>query len=364
MLAARLHHFGSIDELRLETVPDPIPTGDEAVVRIAGAGLNRADTEFIKGVYGDAPRADASAWQDNFFPHIPGIEPVGTVEAVTDPAANVKIGDRVLVHSHLSCGQCEFCRSGRDNLCPQMRVLGTQTPGRGAFAERLAFPHDHLLPIPDEMDFVSAATVGVQVATVWWMMKYRASVRPGDIVLVQGAAGGVGVAALQVSRVLGAVPVAVTRSPTKVAALKQAGAETVLVDDGNAGVAQMLRDAYSDGADLVVEAVGGPVWNETLASIKQGGTILVCGAHAGVSVPLNLGLVFGKQIGILGSARAPLSAVREAIELVARGLIRIPVDRVHPLTDIHAALHRLDEGRHFGKIVIDMTHGGAANAAT
>lgn len=362
MLAARLHQFGSIDDLRLETIPDPVPGAGEVVVRIAAAGLNRADTEFIKGVYGGAPRTDAATWRDRFFPHIPGLEPVGRVEAIGAGVRQFRTGDRVLIHSHFACGKCEFCLSGRDNFCTEMKVLGTQTPGLGAFAERIKVPEDRLLPLPDSLSFTAAATVGVQAATVWWMMKYRADIKPGDVVLVQGAAGGIGTAALQVARLLGAQPVAVTRSRDKVDAMMRAGAEHAIVDDGTTGIAESLRAFAPDGAAVVIEAVGAPVWEESLKSVKQGGTLLICGAHAGAVVPLNLGLVFSKQISIVGSARAPKFAVLEAIELVADGKIDIPIDRIYPFGDIHAALHRLEEGRHVGKIVVDMEGGNGQHA--
>jgi NADPH:quinone reductase-like Zn-dependent oxidoreductase len=354
MLAARLHAFGGLDQLKLEEVADPVAGRGGVVVRIAAAGLNRADTEFMKGVYGDAPRADAAAWDDRHFPHIPGIEAVGTVETTAADVEPFKPGDRVLIHSSFSCGACRFCLRGLDNYCEEMRVLGTQTPGLGAFAEQIAIPADRLLPLPGNLDFVAAATVGVQIATVWWMMNERASIKPGDVVLVQGASGGIGIVALRVARMLDARPIAVVRNRHKADDLLKAGAETVIIDDGAASVSEQLRAIHPRGADTVVEAVGGAVWPQSMAAVAQGGTIVVCGGHAGVVVPLNLGLVFGKQLNIVGSARAPKSAVADAIGLVAGGRLGIPIDRVYAFRAIHEALRRLEQGRHTGKIVVVM----------
>lgn len=354
MLAARLHAFGGIESLRLEQVADPVAKEGEAVIRIAAAGLNRADTEFIKGEYGNAPRADAAMWEESRFPHIPGLECVGTVESLGPGVDDFRPGDRVLVHSSFSCGRCRFCLRGLDNYCEDMRVLGTQTPGLGAFAERIAVPADRLLALPAGLGFIEAASIGVQIATVLWMMRERAAVERDDIVLVQGASGGVGIAALRVARMLGARPVAVVRRREKAPPLLEQGAEAVIVDDGVKSISEQLRALHPQGADVVVETVGGPVWPQSMAAVAQGGTIVVCGGHAGVLVPLDLGRVFGKQLDIVGSARAPKTTVRDAIRLVAEGELGMPVDRIYPFAEIHDALRRMEEGHHVGKIVIVM----------
>lgn len=194
MKAVWFEAYGGPEVLQYGDRPDPVLRADEALVRVRACGINHLDLWVRKGLPGLSPE----------MPHILGNDIVGDVVAVGDAVRHLTVGTRTLVLPTLSCGACPACMNGDDNLCRQYDVLGR---GRnGGYAEYVSVPAVNCLPYPERLSYEQAAAVPLVFLTAWHMLVGRAAVRAGDEVLVMGAGSGVGTAAIQIARMLGARP--------------------------------------------------------------------------------------------------------------------------------------------------------------
>lgn len=341
MRAVVMHAHGGLDVLRLEKMPTPKPARGEVLVNVKASGLNHLDVHTRRGIPGLALE----------MPHIPGCDGAGVVvahgEGVTAPA----LGTRVAINPMLCCMQCEFCLAGEHSLCPKIRMLGEHT--RGTNAEYVAVPATHALPMPDAMSFETAAAAPVVYQTAWRMLR-RARVAAGEDVLVIGASGGVGSAAVQIAKLLGARVLATAGSPEKAAAAKALGADVVL-DSDPAALAKRVREITAKrGVDVIADHVGRDVYGASIRALRRGGRYVTCGATTGNDPPVELHYVFWNQLEVIGSTMASLSETRTVMRLVFDGRLKPVVDSVLPLDQVAEGHRRLEERRHFGKIVLSV----------
>ncbi len=351
MKAIRMHEFGPPESLRYDDVETPTPGPGEALVRVHAVGVNRMDVEMRAGVYGKEKLTDFYFGQMMEFPHILGIEPAGVVEAVGEGVAGLAAGDRVVPHSHLSCGECPQCLAGQDNACPQIQVLGVQTTGRGGYAEYFTWPAELLIPLPDSVGFDKAASLLVNYGPVWTGLIERARVRPGDKVLITGATGGCGHAAVEIAKLAGGEVFALGGSEEKLAELAKLGATPI---DYRGGFAERVQEATGGGADVVLELVGAETWGESLASVRPRARIAVVGSHGGIAAELNLGLLFALNMEIYGVTRANRAAMAKLVELAGAGRLDPTVWKTLPLERAAEAHRLMDERKHSGKIVLEV----------
>jgi NADPH:quinone reductase-like Zn-dependent oxidoreductase len=349
MKAVRIHEFGPPESLGYDDVETPEPGRGEALVRVHAVGVNRMDVEMRAGIYGKEKLTDFYFGQMMEFPHTPGIEPAGVVEAVGEGVTGLAVGDRVVPHAHLSCGHCAQCLAGFDNACPQIQVLGVQTVGRGGYAEYFTWPAELLIPLPDSVSFEKAAALLVNYGPVWTGLIERAEVRPGDRVLVTGATGGCGHAAIQIAKLAGGEVFGLGGSDEKLAELEAAGAVPI---DYRGGFAERVIEATGGGADVVLELVGADTWNEALSSVAPRARIAVVGSHGGIAAELNLGLLFAMNMEIHGVTRANRAAMTKLVELTGEGKLDPTVWKTLPLEDAAEAHRLMDERKHSGKIVL------------
>ena len=354
MKAMLIERFGPPSVLAEHDLPQPVPAPGEALVRVHACGVNRMDTELRAGTYGGEPLASFFFGRDVVLPHLPGIEPAGEVVALGAGVTGLAVGERVVPHSHLACGKCGHCLAGHDNACASIKVLGVQTPGRGGYAEYLCWPAARLIRFNAAMPFAVAAAVTVNYGPVWCGLVDRAGMLPGETLLVTGAAGGCGHAALDLGRLLGARVIAVTRSASKVAGLRAAGADEVIVDDGPGWHGKVLAMTNGAGADVVCELVGAASWADSVSAAAQRGRVVVIGSHGGLHAALNLGEVFGKNLAVLGVTRASQPAMTRVVELAGRGQLRPAVAAVLPLAEAAEAHRRMESGEFSGKLVLSM----------
>jgi NADPH2:quinone reductase len=284
------------------------------------------------------------------MPHVLGIEVAGVVSEA-GPGVDVEPGTRVLVHSALTCGRCRFCRSGRDNYCPEIRTLGVQTPG--GYCERYLAPAANLTPLPEGVGFVDAAAIETQFGTAWEMVARVARTGPEDVVLVVGASGGVGHACVQVAKLLGARVIALAGGERKAEVVRAMGADHVIDTHAQSEFAAAVRELTDGrGADVVAEAVGAATWEQSLLSAARTARIVVGGAHAGAIARLDLGALFANGWEIYGITRAPRFAMDTCLDLVAAGRLRPHVDGTYPLERVNDALAAIVARAHVGKLVI------------
>ncbi len=342
MLAALMREYGGAETLSVEQVPDPAPGPDELVVRIEAAALNHLDIDLRAGT----SRIPLE------LPHILGCEGVGRVEYVPPGLElGLSAGDRVMVLEELPCGRCRECVSGRQNLCDSATWIGVSRPG--CYAQLIAVPGHGVLALPDQLDAAEWAAVQAAFGTAWHMLITRGLLAAGERVLINGAAGGIGSAAVQVATLAGAEVIATAGSEDKLARARRLGASWSVNYDHDGWDAEVLETTDGEGVDLVYDHVGGDVLVKSLRLLRPGGRLVTCGAHAGETVPLDVIELFRAERSIIGSRSCTARELTTVVELVAAGQLKPVVDCVLPLGEVRAAHERMESRMHFGKIVLD-----------
>lgn len=341
--AVLLHRHGAIDDpgvLERGEVDVPDPGAGEVRVRVRAVALNHLDLWVRRGL----PNLRLK------YPHRLGSDVVGEVDSVGPGVTNATVGQRVVVAPGVSCGVCERCLAGEDNLCPRYRILGENTDG--GYGELLNVPAANALPYPGDMDFTRVAAVPLTYLTAWQMVALRAKVRPGETVLVQGAGSGVGVAATQIARLLGARVWATAGSDEKCQRAIENGAERAINYRAHDFVAEVKRLTDRRGVDVVIEHVGGETFTKSLLAVGRGGRVVTCGATSGFTPEVDLRQIFFRNVQVLGSTMGPKSALFDVLRHVERGALSPVVHRVLPLAEAREA-HRVLEAREaFGKVVL------------
>jgi NADPH:quinone reductase-like Zn-dependent oxidoreductase len=340
--AVVLRKHGGTEVLERETIDLPEPGPREVRVRVRAVALNHLDLWVRRGIPGLKLE----------YPHRLGSDVVGEVDAVGPGARAGKVGDKVVVNPGVSCGVCERCLGGRDNLCRRYAILGEHTSG--GYARHLVVPDTNLLAYPGDLPWAQAAAVPLAFLTAWQMVVDKGQVGPGDTVLVQAAGSGVSSAAIQIAKLFGARVIATTGSDAKADRARALGADDVVNYATQDFVAEVKKLTDRRGADVVIEHVGGEVLTKSVLATAAGGRIVTCGATAGFEPKIDLRHVFFRQIEILGSTMGSKGALFEVLRHVAAGRLKPVVDRVLPLWEAREA-HRVLEAREaFGKVVLEV----------
>ncbi len=343
MKAVFLTAHGGNDVLTFGERPDPVTGAGEVLVRIEAAALNRLDLFVRDGIPG-VPVA---------FPHVPGADGTGVVEALGAGVKGPAPGTRVVLQPGLSCGTCEFCLAGERSLCVSFRILGEHTPG--TFAEKIAVPRANVYPAPRRLSPEKAAAFPLVALTAWRMLVTRAALRPGETVLVHGVGSGVSTFAVQIAKLCGASRVFVTSSSEeKLARARELGADEA-INYTKADVGKAIRELTGKrGVDVVVDSVGAATWRHSLAAAAKKGRIVTCGATSGPNPEEEMRTIFWKQLTILGSTMGTDSEFAAMLAAVDAGRLEPVVDTVLPLADARKAYERMASGAGFGKIVLKM----------
>ncbi len=344
MRAIIFDHHGGPEALPLADLPEPVAGPGQALVGVRACALNRLDLWVRGGLPGMRLP----------LPHVLGNDIAGVVEAVGPGVDAGWVGREVVINPGLSCGTCESCLSGWDNLCPQYRILGETAPG--GYCERIAVPAANLLAKPAGLDMIHAAAVPLTFLTAWQMLTIRARVAPGQVVLIHAVGSGVGVAGLQIARLHGARVVALASSDAKLERARELGAEaTIRSDDGEwERQVRALPFVGKRGVDVVFEHTGVATWEASLRLCRRGGTVVTCGASSGFAATTDLRQVFFRQLQVLGSTMGSKAHLHRVVELVGRGALRPIVDRSFPLAQAAAAHPYLDRREQFGKVVLTL----------
>lgn len=340
MRAVVMTGVGGYDVLVERTVEVPRPSRGEVLLRVRGCGVCYRDTIVRRGFM----RSKA--------PVIPGHEVSGEVVDFGDGVEGFERGDLVasLIYSYDPSDP--GCSGGRENLCQSRASIGEDRDG--CYAEYVALPYWILVRIgdpgaaPPEAYSIAACVVGTSIRAV----KTLGNVSRGELVLVTGAGGGVGIHALQVAKALGASVIAVTRSEEKARVLEKLGADHVVIS--RTGFSEEVRKlSGGEGADLVVETVGGPTLEQSLRSVRRGGRVALIGNVDPRPQSLLLGLVILREVKIIGVMNSTRRELDEAVDLMRRGLVK-PQIRTIPLEEdaVRKAHRELEAGSSVGRIVI------------
>jgi 2-desacetyl-2-hydroxyethyl bacteriochlorophyllide A dehydrogenase len=340
MKAFQLVAHGAPGKFELRDVPEPKPQPGEVVVAVHACGLNHLDLWLEEGAL---PVSIA-------LPRTPGGEVAGVIAELGEGVGDWHVGVRVAVQSNLFCSDCEFCRRGEESMCLRSRLLGVDCDG--GFAEKVVVPASSLVRLPDEVSFETSAALTLAGSTAMHMLTDRMRVKEDDWALVIGGASGVGSAAIQIAKELGARVISTGSTQTKRDLAKRLGAEFVLDANDPKWPAEVRRLTNKRGADLIVEHVGGEVLVKCFDCLARGGTIVTCGATAGRDVQFNLWPFFVKQQRFIGSYGRNRNDMRATLDWAARGKLKPVIDSVVPLSRAAESFAALRERRVLGKVVI------------
>jgi NADPH:quinone reductase-like Zn-dependent oxidoreductase len=335
---------GGPEVLNYTTIPDPCPGAGEVLIRVRALTVN--------------PGPDVMTREGTFalpgfgLPHVGGSDPAGEVVAVGDGVTTARVGDRVVVYPLLTCGTCVFCRSGvGENYCENWRLWGAQT--WGGRAELAKVPAANVVSLPACVSWQAAATLPVAYLTAWHGLVDRARVDDRDTVLVVGAAGGVGVAAIQIARHFGARVIAASGDEWKRTRVLELGAQFAVNSRSAKWSDQVLEITGGRGATVVFDNVGEATWAQSVACLARAGRFVCSGATTGPNMMFDARWAYRNMVSLqfymLGSRRN----LERLVELVADGSIVPVIDSRFALGDIVAAEHKLATQDHFGKIVLD-----------
>ena len=339
MKAVRIHQFGGPEVLTYEDIPDAQPRKDQVLVRVRACSLNHLDIWVRKGLPGVK------------LPHILGSDVAGEVVEVGEYVSGFKAGQRVLLSPMHYCGHCEKCVAGVQNQCRAFTVLGNGVDGGNC--ELIAVPAANVIPIPDSLDFNQAASVPLVFVTAWHMLVALAGVRAGQTVLVLGASSGVGIAAIQIVKLFHCRVITTAGDETKLAKGRELGADYGINHYQQKIADEVRKITNKEGVDIVVEHVGAATWDESVKSLKTGGTLVTCGATTGPNVAIDLRHLFARQLTLRGSYMGTMGDLHEVLRHVFAGRLKPVVDRVFPLSELRAAHEYLEKSQMFGKIVVN-----------
>lgn len=339
MKAVRIHQFGGPEVLKYEDVADPQPRKDQVLVRVKACSLNHLDLWVRKGLPGVK------------LPHILGSDVAGEVVETGEYVTDIRAGQRVIVAPMHFCGRCVKCLAGEQNHCREFTVLGNGVDGGDC--ELIAVPATNIIPIPDSLDFNQAASVPLVFVTAWHMLVGLAGVRPGQTVLVLAGSSGVGIAAIQIAKLFHCRVITTAGSNEKLDKAHALGADYGIHHYEQKISEEVRKITSKEGVDIVVEHVGAATWDESLRSLKTGGTLVTCGATTGSEVKIDLRHLFARQLRMLGSYMGTMRELNEALGHVFAGRLKPVLDRTFPLSEIRAAHEYLEKSQMFGKVVVN-----------
>jgi acryloyl-coenzyme A reductase len=337
MRAVVLRELGPAENLRLEEWPVPEVTRDHVLVRVRAAGVCHRDVVDRRGGFPLMKR-----------PVVLGHEFAGEVVAVGDGVSTVRPGDRVVNVHRAPCGACDACRAGHEPRCQRSaEVFGLTIDG--AYAELVLAHAGALVPLPAAIDYEHACFLACTAGVALRALRVHAALRPGQSVLVTGASGGVGLHAVQVARALGAKTWAVTSSPSKVDALRDAGADELLVS-ADASFHKQVRGR--GGVDVVLECVGVPTLNASLRSLRPMGRVVVIGNVTLERGEVNPGLLILSELGLVGSSGCSAADLGDVLGWVAEGKLRPVLAGTLSLGEAAEAHRRLETKAVTGRLVL------------
>jgi NADPH:quinone reductase-like Zn-dependent oxidoreductase len=328
--------------MQLEEIDDPVPGPGEVLIRIRASALNHLDIDVREGV----SRFPVEP------PFTPGVEIAGEIEEVGSGVDEWRAGERVIPFIMDTCGQCRFCRSGRESLCLAAGFISFSTGG--GYAEKLSCSARQLVRIPDNVSFEDAAALQVAFATSWHMLFTRARLRPGETVMINSVGSGIGSAAVQLAHRAGAFVIGNASTDAKLERAKELGMD-VGINHATEDVVERVMEITDDkGVDVVYEHVGGELFQKGLDSLSKDGRLVICGGHSGEVVPFDIIPFFRMQRSIIGSFVYTKLEIEQCFDLAARGLIQPLVHATFPLEQAKEAMEMMERREHFGKIVLTL----------
>ncbi|HOW58123.1 MAG TPA: zinc-binding dehydrogenase [Candidatus Omnitrophota bacterium] len=340
MRAVIFKKHGETKELEEAYVPIPDLGKRDVLVKVRACALNHLDLWTLAGM----PGAKIT------MPHILGSDVAGEVVEKGKKVHGIPLYKPVIVAPGISCGKCDYCKSGWDSLCRQYRILGFQE--NGGYAEYVKVPARNIIPVTKQLSMEAWASIPLTFLTAWHMLVKRAAIQKKNSVLVHGAGSGVGSAAIQIAKLFKARVLATVGRQEKVKCAKALGADEVINYTEKDFVTEVLRFTKAEGVDIVFDHLGGETFTKSIHCLKKKGRLVTCGVTTGRSVNLDLRYVYSRQLSIVGSYMGGIHELERIVRRVRAGKLHPVVDKVFPLREARQALNRMIARDHFGKIIL------------
>ncbi|MDQ0218329.1 propanol-preferring alcohol dehydrogenase [Peribacillus cavernae] len=336
MKAAVVNGFNQ--ELEIKEVPIPELAYGEILVKIKACGVCHTDLHAANGDWPVKPK----------LPLIPGHEGVGIIEKVAEGVTSLKVGDRVgIPWLYSACGECEYCLTGRETLCPDQLNAGYSIDG--GYAEYCKAPANYVVKVPEGLDFAEVSPIFCAGVTTYKALKVSEA-KPGDWVAIYGI-GGLGHVALQYAKAMGFNVIAVDIQDDKLELAKELGAD-ITVNGLKNDPAQDIFDKVGGVQAAISVAVTQKAFEQAYSSVKRGGTLVVVGLpNADLPIPIFNTVLNG--VTVKGSIVGTRKDLQEAVEFAAQGKVRTNIE-TQPLDNINEVLHRLEKGQINGRVVLTM----------
>lgn len=336
-----LDGHGGLENVRYGEVDRPSVGVGEVLVAIKAAALNRLDFWVMAGW----PALKLA------FPHVLGSDGAGKIVEVGEGVAGFAVGDHVAIDPTRACGVCDYCVSGRENLCDRFRIFGEHLPG--FYAEFAVVPAANLLKMPEHVAFESAASASLVYTTAWHSLIKRGGLRAGEDVLIVGAGGGVNTAAIQIAKLAGANRIYVVGSTDEKLAGAEALGADVLINRNKENWGKVVFKATNRrGVDMVIDNVGAATYHASLRALAKGGRLLTVGNTSGPKFEFDNRLMFGKHLSLIGSTMGSHGDFVEVMRLIFSGRLQPVIDTLYPLAEGLTALQRMQAGEFSGKLVL------------
>ncbi|MBI4608721.1 MAG: zinc-binding dehydrogenase [Candidatus Rokubacteria bacterium] len=340
MKAAYFKEHGGPEKIIYGDYKDPVPGPGEVLVRVRTCALNHVDVLLLDGRF---PPPEG-------LPHVNGCEVAGILAALGPDVTGLAAGQRVLIFPGFSCGRCEYCLRGERTVCLRYGYLGAHKDG--GYAELVKVPAENIISLPDALSFEAGAAVPLAMLTAWHALVAQADLRPGQTVLVQAAGSGVGSAAIQIAKLIGARVITTVGSEDKIAFAESLGADAVINYRTQDFVEEVRRYTGKRGVDLVVEHIGAETFERSLYCLTRLGKLLSIGSHDSHWGRVDLRQLYSKNLRIIGTNLGSISELRTIVEFMLAGRLRPVVDRVFPLSEARHAAQYLIERKNRGKLLL------------
>ena len=343
MKAMVVHQPGGTEVLSLERVADPIAGPKDVIIKVDACGVCFHDIVTRNGTLKFGVQ----------MPCILGHEISGTVVDVGRDVRAFQRGDRVAtVQRYHICGACRYCRTGRETLCPERKFTGDWGMV-GGYAEYVAIEDDNVALVPEGVELQDAAIVACAIGTILNAIREIGKLQPGETALVTGAGGGLGMHAIQLARLAGALVIAQTTSPEKADQIRALGAHTVIVHSRGEDFSNAVKKANGGlGVDVAIDNVGSQLFESIRRSMGIGGRWIMIGQLTDEFVPFNPAQLFLKNVSMLSATSTTRKQLDDCLALVARGVIKPFVSLALPLEQAAQAHELVETGKSSGRIVL------------
>ncbi|MBT6274249.1 MAG: zinc-binding dehydrogenase [Chromatiales bacterium] len=340
MKAIVIREFGGVEKLLYEEIETPSPGPGQVLVRIRASGINHLDHDLREGVSGI----------DVAMPHVLGVEGVGEIAELGAGVSGPAVGSRVAIHFAQGDPLSDMWLSGLDGVDFTHGRIGADR--WGTYAEYCVAEATSIIPLPNALDYETAAASVIGLGTAWHMTVSLGDVKADKTVLVNAAGSVVGSCAIQVAKLHGARVIATAGSDAKLDMAKEIGADEVINYTSQSIREEVARMTNKRGVDLVIESVGGDVLAQSIDAVALNGRLITCGAHGGETVPINIIELFRKHMMVHGSHLAGRREIMHVLGLAAAGRLKPIIHKVFPLAEVQAAARKTAERDVFGKMVL------------